>query len=168
MKLNKRRVFHQVADVSVASKRIGLTLVDITVTVLIVGILAAVTAPKFVSSVQFRQSRSAADRIARDLDLARQTARHRSASQAVQFNAAASTYTLPGVAALNRRPGDYSIDVSARPFNSTIVSVDLGGDSEIIFNGYGQPDSGGDIVVAVGSRQWTISVDPTSGMVTVQ
>ena len=168
MQLKRCRAWISPADAVPASRRAGLTLVDMTMTVLIIGILAAVAAPKFVSSLQFQQSRSAADRIAQDLELARQTARHRSASQSVQFNSATSTYTLLGVAALNRRPGDYSIDLSGRPFYATNMTADFGGDAEIIFDGFGQPDSGGDVFIAVGSRQWKISVDAETGRVTIQ
>jgi len=46
-----------------------------------------------------------------------------------------------------------------------IQSADFDGDAEIIFDAYGNPDSGGTLVIGAGERQITLSVDAETGRV---
>lgn len=157
----------RIIDSNGRTRRLGFTMIELVTTILIIGILAAAAGPTFFDSLSCQQSSAAAQRVADDIQLARQSARRQSATQSIQFNNSASTYSLAGVAALDLRPGDYTVDMSARPFYVTGFTADFGGDSKIVFDGYGQPDSGGTVVITVGSKQWTVSVDATSGEVSV-
>jgi len=43
------------------------------------------------------------------------------------------------------------------------VSASFGGDATLIYDGFGKPDSGGQVVIAVGAYQKTILVDAGTG-----
>ncbi len=79
-----------------------------------------------------------------------------------------NTYRRVGMADPDRPAAEYKVALSEEPYNATIVSADFGGDAEIIFDGWGVPDSGGSVLVQVGSHQKTIDVDPDTGRASVQ
>ena len=67
------------------------------------------------------------------------------------------------------RPGrDYEVPLSEEPYKAGIASADFGGDLEIVFNGWGSPDSGGSVVIQVGNYMRTIIVEPSTGQASVQ
>lgn len=61
----------------------------------------------------------------------------------------------------------YQVAVATEPYSATVVSADFGGDTEVIFDGYGVPDSDGTIVIQVGSYQRTLTVNAQTGRVSV-
>ncbi len=148
-------------------RRAGFTLVELVITVLIMGILAAVAAPKFADTLHRTRVESAAKRIKVDLGLARQNAISRSSTQTVQFTPATDDYTLPGMADLDHSSQTYSVDLAAAPYNAVLVSATLGGDSDVQFDQYGQPDSGGTITVESGAFKKTVTVDPDTGQASI-
>ena len=149
--------------------RAGFTLVEITITVLIMGIMAAVAAPKYADSLSRFRAEAAAKRVAADLKFAKREAESGSVSRTVRFNfPVVDRYTLVGVQAINHPNQGYEIDLAGAPYSSFIVSVNFGGDADVVFNGYGIPDSGGTVVVESGGHQATISVDADSGKIKVQ
>ena len=150
-------------------QRAGFTLVELVITVLIMGILAAVAAPKFADSLSRFRVEAAAKRVAADLQLARREAQSGSASRTVQFNfPGLDRYTLVGMQDLNHPNQGYEIDLAGAPYFSFIVSVNFGGDADVILYGYGTPDSGGTVVVESGGHQATIGVDADSGKIKIQ
>ena len=58
---------------------------------------------------------------------------------------------------------DYQVELTAAPYAAEIVSADFAGGTQLQFDGYGLPSSGGAVVVQSGSYQRTITVDPDSG-----
>ena len=150
-------------------QRAGFTLAEMMITVLIIGIMAAVAAPKYADSLSRFRVEAAAKRVAADLKFARSEAESGSVSRTVQFNTPGlDRYTLVGVQDINHANQGYQIDLSGAPYFSFIVSADFGGDADVIFNGYSIPDSGGTVVVESGGHQATISVDADSGKIKVQ
>ena len=145
----------------------GFTMVDLVITMMITGILAAVAAPKFADTLQRFRAESAAQRIKTDLEFARQNAMSKSTTQIVQFTPATDSYTLSGMADLDRSSQTYSVDLAAAPYHAVLVSATLGSDSDLQFDFYGQPDSGGTITVQSGSFQQTVTVDADTGKATV-
>ncbi len=147
--------------------RNGVTLIDVVITVLIIGILAAGASPKFANTLHRIRAESAARRIIVDLELARQNAMSSSATQTVQFTPATDDYTLSGMTDLDHSSQTYSVDLAAAPYNAVLVSATLGGDSDVQFDYYGQPDSGGTITVKSGGFQQTVTVDPDTGKASI-
>ncbi len=147
----------------------GFTLAELVMVVLIIGIITAVAAPKYIDSLSRYRAEAAAQRIATDLKYARREAVGGSITRRVQFDVPAiNQYTLVGIPHLDDPSRTYEVDLSAPPYSALIVSVNFGGDAELIFDGYGAPDSGGTVVVASGGYQETVSVDADSGKVAVQ
>ena len=148
-------------------QRNGFTLVDVTVAVLITGILASVATPAFTGFLQHARADAAAKRIRADLDLARRAAVAQSRMQVVQFSVSSSVYTIPGMAHLDHPGQTYSVNMNLTPYSSTIQSAVLGSDANIQFNRFGVPDSGGVITVKSGRATQTVTIDPGSGKASV-
>lgn len=146
--------------------RSALTLVDMVVTVLLMGILAAAAVPRFASSLQRNRVSAAAQRVCADVRLARNSAIASSASKRIDFNLAQGTYTLVGIASGDRVNSDYSVVLSSGGYEVKITSANLGGDASLTFDINGQPDSGGTIVLACGSHTKTITVNSATGEAT--
>ena len=145
-----------------------MTLLELVIVLLVLAILTAAAAPKFFDSLARYRAEAAAKRIAHDLRLARRQAQSTSASQSVVFNSpGAHKYELPGMDDPNRPGKSYEVPVFDEPYLATIVTANFGGDSTIVFDGYGQPDSGGSVTVQAGAHQKTVTVDAESGKVDV-
>lgn len=128
----------------------------------IIGVLSSIAFPRYAEFVSNQKLEAAARKVMVDLAYAQREARQSSASRTVTFNVAQSQYTLTGVAHPDHPAQTYVVKLGNEPFGARIVSASFGGDANLIYNGFGTPDSSGTLVIAVGSRQTTISVD--SGM----
>lgn len=151
-------------------RRRGVTLIELIATVLIVGILAVVAAPRVADSVMRRRVDAAARRIASDLELARRSARTSGASRTVTFDLAARSYTFSVLADPSHPARVYAVDLGTTGYPVSLSSVSLGSSGTqkaVTFDMYGRPDAGGTIVVANGSRSRTVSLDAASGLTTV-
>jgi prepilin-type N-terminal cleavage/methylation domain-containing protein len=144
-------------------RRAGFALVELVIVILIIGIMAAVAVPRFAESLSRYRVEAAAKRIELDLKLARRQAKISSASRSIQFDEIGHLYVLPGVLHLDHPGQDYRVKLAEAPYAAQIFSVDFGGDAEVIFDGYGLPDSGGTIVVKSGPYQKTITLDGATG-----
>lgn len=149
------------------SRRSGHTILEIVIVLLVIGILAAAGAPRYFQSLANQRVESAARRVKLDLEFVQRRAKTRGTSQTIVFDDANSTYTLVDVNDLDRPTETYTVDLKKAPYEAAVLSVDLGGDDEIEFDGYGLPDSDASIVLVVGSTQRVVNVDAESGQVTI-
>jgi Tfp pilus assembly protein FimT len=138
---------------------------ELLIVSLIMGILAAVAAPKFYDSLLFHRVESAARRVKADLELARTQARLTSASQSITFTN--STYTLANVKNLDKPSAVYTLDLKQQPFALDSAVANFSGASTVSFDGYGMPSSGGTVVVTAKSHQCTVTLNGTTGDVTI-
>ena len=155
---------------SLLLRRRAFTLIELVIVVLIMGIMAAAAAPRFNKSLCYHRAESAAKRIKADLELARKYAMSTSTKQTVSFVVASDRYSLAGVKDLNHGTQIYEVDLSDSLCNASIVSAafDNGSDSDVEFDGYGVPDSGGTVVIQSGIYQRTIVVDSETGKASIQ
>lgn len=149
------------------STRHAFTLVELAITILIIGILTATAAPKFANAVRTMRVEAACRRIKADLALARQSAISASDDKLVQFTTDSGVYSIPGLSSLDRPSASYSVDLSQAPYRVTIISAMLGSDTNIQFDYFGQPDTGGVITVGSGSATGTVTVDAHTGRASI-
>ncbi len=148
--------------------RRGANLVELVLVLVIITILAAIAVPRYASGLSRRRTEEAAKRIAADLALAREQARISGSSRLVQFMLGSSSYALQAVRDMDHPATDYVVSLLDAPYHAFLVSADFGEDTEIVFDGYGQPDTGGSVVVQVGDCYRTITVDADTGQASVQ
>ena len=149
--------------------RSGLTLIDVVITTLIVGIMAAVAAPKFAQFYHTERLKAAGQRVVTDLRLIQSWAATTSTSQTVTFFPLLNGYSVAGGLMNPQRPSEpFKTRLRQPPYLSHVVSAVFEGDQTLVFNGLGQPDSGGNIVIASGGQSLMISVNAVTGKAAVQ
>lgn len=140
----------------------GFTLLELMTVLMISATLAAVALPRYAQAVARYRADGAARRIVADLNLARQHAAATSSAVAVTFSTADHGYTIPALTDLNTRSGTYVVRLTDSPYQAKLVSADFTGSPTVTFDGFGQPDRTGYVVVAVGPTQRRVTV-PTDG-----
>jgi Tfp pilus assembly protein FimT len=137
--------------------------------VITAALLAGLAIPRWSGAVQHYRLDLAAQRVSNDLALAQARANFGSAAVTVAFTPANGSYQILGMADMDRGTGTYTTNLSADPYRATITSATFGGaGTQLTFDGYGRPAQGGNVVITVGSRQRTITVDPSSGKTSIQ
>jgi len=141
------------------------TLTEITVVVAIIAVLGAVAMPRYALALARYRVAMAEQRILSDLALAQAVAKTSSAGQSVSFNIASNNYQLTGYAGPLNGPAQstYTVSLAADPYDATLISASFNNTAQLTYDRFGQPVSGGTIVLEVGSYQKTITVDPNSG-----
>ncbi len=150
------------------STRRAFSLVELVTVMAIGSILASMAIPRWSTATQHYQADLAAQRVASDLTLARARASFASATVTVTFNPANSTYSFTGMPDPDHANATYAVNLAGPPYRAAITSVNFGGTSQLSFDGFGTPMQGGAIVVTVGDRSHTITVDPVTGNATIQ
>jgi prepilin-type N-terminal cleavage/methylation domain-containing protein len=162
--------------------RRGFSLVELTITMLIVGILAAVASPGFSHALCHYRTEAAAARIVADLNYIRRYAANTSTNRAATFvtdkkaNSSYKTNGATGVPDPHHPANNLIVHFKQKMPGVELVSVSFDGTSEITFNQYGLPLAGdpltsltsGTIVISHGMSQWTIVIDPATGKAAVQ
>ena len=156
---------------SPASNRVrrGFTLMELTIVMVTMGIIAGVALPRFANSLGNRQVDVAARRLGFDINAARLQARLTAQSTSVTFNAGANTYTLTGVPDPDHRSvANTVVSLNNGVLAATLGTINLtGGGTSISFNGFGIPSKGGTITLTRGSANKQVVVDGTTGLATV-
>lgn len=155
---------------SAGSRRRAYTLAELVTVIIIVGILAAVAIPTFGNSVGRNRALGAANRLAADLRYAAAVARQAAAPRGLRFDETNKRYTVAGINDPDRPGQAYVVKLADDPYYVTSISLNLGGATEIMFDGYGVASAAGDIRIAAGNRQVivTVALDGTAPVITEQ
>jgi prepilin-type N-terminal cleavage/methylation domain-containing protein len=145
--------------------RNAFTLIELIVAALVLGILTAAAVPTFVNSIMYHRVESAAVRLKRDLELARQMSVTKSTDFSLEFTTATS-YRIPNVDSLDHVGQMYQIDLARPPHSVLVTSVDFGGTNTVTFNGYGTPSTDGSVVLRAGTHQREVGLSD-QGIVSV-
>ena len=154
---------------SVKHAAAGVTLVDLVITVLIVGILAAVAAPRFAASAAAMRTEAVARRIAADLNYARRMAILTSRETSVTFTLSPARYAMTGVTNPDRPAEAYQVTLSDLDAGASLASASFNGTTTGSYNAYGRPLVSGSALTSgsvagsvVGARR-SVVVYVTSG-----
>jgi type IV fimbrial biogenesis protein FimT len=161
----RKQRFPQIAR---SETRRGFTLVDLTITVLIMGVVAATASPRFAALLTSYTAEAAARRVAADLNYAASAAAQTSQSVTVTFNVSGDSYSVVGVDSPDHPGSAWAVSLTNGGYNVDLVSVDFAATQTVTFNAYGRPNNPGSIILSSGSDSATIVVDAATGRATVQ
>ena len=154
------------------SRSRAFSLVEVVLTVAIVGALALIAVPRFSGSSERYRAELAARRVIFDLQAAQEAAKATSSDQRVRFSVGGSSYylsftrsaTASGVApGTSATVADSEVDLSREPYRAQVVGADIDGYAGLVFDPYGMPSGGGTILLRVGSTAVIVSVDASTG-----
>lgn len=171
--------------------RNAFTLLETILVIVLVGVVAAVGVPRLVENADRRQLLAEARRLAADLNLARTRAASTSLAYRVTFDCDRDQYSiLPEDAerAARVQEGLTSIDGTTSPTGeetaidlasasrtemlrvtraARLERLDLGGATDVVFNGFGAPDRGGIVVLTRGKYSISITIEKDRGAVII-
>lgn len=150
----------------------GFTLIEIIIVIVIISIASAMVVP-MMSSANGTQLRSAANKLAADLEYAKSMAISRGQSYTVIFDESAENYKIKDssdtIIEHPIRKGDYieqfggtsglsKVNISVANFNST---------SSVTFSSIGSPDNGGTVTLAADNDEMIINVEAVTGYISI-
>lgn len=138
----------------------GFSTLELVVVLAIIAVAAAVAMPRYGRSLARYRAEVGARCVVAALGQARERARATGSAWEVVFSAAG--YTVRPVTVID--PGDVTtVTLSREPYLANLQKVNMGGDTTVVFDGYGVPDSGGTLVVASGLGAFQVTLDPMAG-----
>jgi prepilin-type N-terminal cleavage/methylation domain-containing protein len=152
----------------------GFNLIEITLTILIMGILFAVAAPVYSKSLFRFRAESAAQRIVQDIEHTKQLARQTNTTRMIVFSKDDSSYTVDGAISLDNSLQPYLVSLNQYPYRTSIHTLTTTADPSrplsaitLAFDRFGMPDQGVSITVQSGDIQKQVVVTAILGRVTV-
>lgn len=145
------------------------SLLELVLVVVIISTLAAMAVPRFGNVITRSRAQGAARRIAADLALVQQSAMTGSVARTFRLLGGADPgYELLGLAHPDRPTQPYVVSFRQDCHEIELVSYDFGGDSDLIFDMYGVPDTAARIIVRAGAYESTLNVDAQTGVVSIK
>lgn len=146
-------------------KHKAISFIELVIVVVIIGILAGVSIPRYASFLSTQRVESAARKIKMDLQFAKNRARISSSIRTVEFDVLNNSYRIVGMSDFNHKANEYQVFLDKPPYSAELVSVDFSATAKVTFDGYGVPDNSGTIVIQVGNNIETIYIYRPSNLV---
>jgi prepilin-type N-terminal cleavage/methylation domain-containing protein len=154
--------------------RQGFNLIEITLVILILGILFAVATPVYSKSLFRFRAESAAQRIVQDIEHTKQLARQTNTTRMIVFSKYDSSYTVDGAISLDNSLQPYLVSLNQYPYLTSINTLTTAAAPSsplsaitLAFDRFGMPDQGVSITVQSGDVQKQVVVTAILGRVTV-
>lgn len=144
----------------------GFSLMELFLVLAILGVISAIAIPRFGGSMALHRLDAAARRIAADVRLARTRAMTTSTNQTLRIDGAG--YTLVGMPDPDHPSQEYRVLLAEACHGVAWIYIDAGGDSDLVFNMYGAPDSAATLRIRLGDTLRTIVVAADTGRVEIQ
>ena len=155
--------------------RFGVTLVELTVSIMILGILAAAASPIYSNSLLRYRVEVTSQRIAQDIVQTQRVARQTNSTRTITFTTIDHSYVISGINSMDHASQPYKVLVNESPYRaqfSSLVTAALPttqlASLTLAFDRFGMPDQGISVTVNAGTLQKRVDVAPTSGRVSVQ
>ena len=149
-------------------RRIGVTLAEVVVVVLILGIVGAISVPQIKQAHDRYAVEAASRRVLLDLEMARERSKLKSTPHTVRFSAApANLYQIAGIPDWSNPTVDYQVQLGQSPYQTQLRQADFGGNPGVTFNEHGLPEYPGSVQLQCGHFSVAVSVD-ASGEVRIQ
>jgi len=142
-------------------------MVDLVITVLIMGITAAVAAPRFTTAVNSHQVEAAARRMAAVMNCASCQARVTSQVITLTFDIGADSLVVTGMDDPDHAGQPWIIQLSIVADGVDLTTADFGGSPVVTFGVDGRPDVSGTLTLAVPGMQRMVAVNTCTGNATV-
>ena len=155
--------------------RQGVSFIELTISVMILGILAAIAMPVYSNSVLRYRADLSAQRVAQDINRAQGIARQSNSSRSISFNLSDHSYTISGLNSMDRVSQPYRVSLGELPYRTAFASLTTAAQPttqltsvSVAFDRFGMPDRGISVLISAGVFQKRVVVAPTSGRVSVQ
>jgi prepilin-type N-terminal cleavage/methylation domain-containing protein len=153
------------------SQRNAMTLIEVTIVILVLGIVAAVSVPRISLGVQTAQLRTAVAGVESHLAFARATAMNRSRSVTVTFDNANEIYSSTQISFPEKPDTMLSVDLRSSYDPSMNLDASFDGLTAITFDPEGMPLRGtsplvnGTVHISAGGVIYRIEIKPGLGIV---
>jgi prepilin-type N-terminal cleavage/methylation domain-containing protein len=151
-----------------ATSRPAFSLVELTMVLAIIGIAAAIAAPRWGQALGRYRCDAAARRLVTDLAMAQTLARSTSAPQTIIFNFTAENFRISGMTYFETATGAYTVHFSQPPYLADLSSTDYVSGTPVTYNGFGVLSAGGAVVISSGGFSRTVTIEAGSGAATIQ
>jgi prepilin-type N-terminal cleavage/methylation domain-containing protein len=156
-------------------RRQGVSFIELTISVMVLGILAAIAMPVYSTSILRYRADVTAQRIAQDINRTQCIARQSNSSRSIAFTMSDHSYTISGVNSMNQASQPYRVSLSDLPYQTAFASLTTTAQPatqltsvSLAFDRFGMPDQGISVLISAGTFQKRVDVAPTSGRVSVQ
>lgn len=146
----------------------GFTLIDLILSLAVIVIVAAIATPRYYASLSRYRADAAARRVAADIALTQRTARSTSSSKTISFDSVNNRYQISTLTKLDNSGDPYIVSLQDPPYQAQLGLIDLGGDWQVIFDGFGIPDSGGFVDVQAGDVRFRVILNAETGATSIE